>query len=337
MDAPPINPNPVQNYKDRRIGLVAFGIVIIGVGCVVALFLPLSFIGQFLGAKSMGVPPNYQVLAQTLLMYGLLALALIWLGAGSIRAGRWDKALLVIFTSSWLVIGFFTVIAFLMVMPKAIAGVTEAQPVPQVARTLMLLLPFVMLTCAFILLPLGLLLFYSSSHVKATCEARDPVERWTDRTPLPVIGAGLWVAFGALMLLSMPLSARGVIPAFGRILSGASGSVVLVTMAAIWFYCAWAIYRLQPAGWWLLIATIVLSVVSTVMTYSKIDIGEMYRLMGYPDVQIERMLRFNFVNGTILTICSVGSSLLALGYLIWLKRFFPRSTQSGAGSLAAVS
>src|SRR4051812_33522673 len=118
MDAPPVNPSATPSYKDRRLGLIAFGIVIIGVGCVVAIFLPLAFLGQFLGARSMGVPPNYQVLMQSVLMYGLLAVALIWLGAGSISARRWARALLVIFTWSWLVIGFFTVIAYLMVMPK---------------------------------------------------------------------------------------------------------------------------------------------------------------------------------------------------------------------------
>src|SRR5689334_23984927 len=120
MDAPPRNPGAVPTYKDRRIGLVAFGIVVIVVGCGVAVFLPLSFLGQFMGAKAMGIAPNYQALVQTLLIYGLLAASLIWLGAGSIKARRWARALLVIATWSWLVIGFFTAIAFLMVMPKAI-------------------------------------------------------------------------------------------------------------------------------------------------------------------------------------------------------------------------
>jgi len=73
------------------------------------------------------------------------------------------------------------------------------------------------------------------------------------------------------------------------------------------------------------------------MTFPKIDIAEMYRLMGYADVQIQQMQRFNIVNGTLLTVASVGSSLLLLAYLIWIKRFFPRSTQPGAGTLAAAS
>ena len=107
--------------------------------------------------------------------------------------------------------------------------------------------------------------------------------------------------------------------------------------ALIWFYSAWAVYRLQAIGWWLVTITIVLSTISNLMTFPKLDIGEMYRLMGYADVQIQQMQRFNIVNPTLLTIGSVASSLLLLAYLIWIKRFFPRSTHSGAGTLAAIS
>lgn len=337
MDAPPANPGAVPTYKNRRTGLIAFGIVMIVVGCVVALFLPLAFLGQFVGAKSMGVAPNYRALVQTVFMYGLLAVAFIWLGAGSIKARRWARALLLIVAWSWLVVGFITVIAFLIVMPQIIAGISETQGVPPAARIVMLIVPSAILFCAFILLPLGLLLFYSGAHVKATCAAHDPVERWTDRAPLPIIGAALWVGFAGLMLLLMTVSARGVVPAFGRLLSGRSGSVVLTIMGVIWLYSAWAIYRLQAIGWWLVMITVVLSTVSNLMTFPKIDIGEMYRLMGYADVQVQQMQRFNILNGTLLTIASVASSLLLLAYLIWIKRFFPRTTQPGAGTLAAVS
>src|SRR5689334_20132711 len=202
MDAPPISPGAVPPYKNRRAGLIAFGIVMIAVGCVVALFLPLSFLGQFVGAKSLGIPPNYGVLGQTVFMYGLIAIGFIWLGAGSIKARRWARALLLIVSWGWMVGGFIGVIAFLLIMPQIIAGITEGQAIPPVARALMILIPSAIFFCAFILLPLGLVLFYSSPHVKATCEAHDPVERWTDRAPLPIVAASLWLAFAGVMLLS---------------------------------------------------------------------------------------------------------------------------------------
>src|SRR5438132_6421360 len=118
MDAPPSTYQPVPTYKDRRRGLIGFGIVEIVIGCVVALFLPLSFFGQALSAKATGAPPNYQVIVTTALLYGLLALLFIWLGVGSIQSRRWARALSLILSWTWLLTGIATVIVCIALMPR---------------------------------------------------------------------------------------------------------------------------------------------------------------------------------------------------------------------------
>src|SRR2546428_6930928 len=117
MDAPPVTPGTVPTYKNRRTGLIAFGIVMVGVGCIVALFLPLSFLGQFVGAKSMGIPPNYGILAQTVFLYGLIAVGFIWLGVGSIKWRRWARVLLLIFDWCWLVAGLVGYYVLIFIRP----------------------------------------------------------------------------------------------------------------------------------------------------------------------------------------------------------------------------
>src|SRR6185312_5588971 len=51
------------------------------------------------------------------------------------------------------------------------------------------------------LIPGTMVLFYGSQNVRLTCEHHDPVIRWTDRCPPPVLGACLVHAFGILYLL----------------------------------------------------------------------------------------------------------------------------------------
>ena len=68
------------------------------------------------------------------------------------------------------------------------SGVAAGQPqLPPVAKLMIVLIPFLMMGFVFVLLPIAWVLFYRSRHVQATCEARDPVARWTDACPLPVL------------------------------------------------------------------------------------------------------------------------------------------------------
>ena len=49
--------------------------------------------------------------------------------------------------------------------------------------------------------PIAFIVFYSRSDVELTCRYRDPVERWTDRAPLPVLGASVVLFGGSLYML----------------------------------------------------------------------------------------------------------------------------------------
>jgi len=52
-----------------------------------------------------------------------------------------------------------------------------------------------------VLAPIAFVVFYSRKDVSETVRHRDPIERWTDQTPLPVLGASVVLAMGALYLL----------------------------------------------------------------------------------------------------------------------------------------
>jgi hypothetical protein len=173
----------------------------------------------------------------------------------------------------------------------------------------------------FVLVPAVWTFFYQSRHVKATCEARDPVTRWTDACPLPLLGFVLWTWFAVPMMLLWPLTGHAVMPCFGVFVSGLPASLFCLLVAAVWGVAGWWLYRLDARGWWLILVAMVLFAVSGVLTYSNHDIIEMYQLQGYPPAQIEQMQKLGLFTGNRLSWFTALCSLPFLGYLFFIKKY----------------
>jgi len=319
---PPIIPD----FKDRRGGLIAFGIVTVIVGCVCALFVPMMFFGKLVSAHKTNIGLSYRGLVPAAIMYGTAAVVFVWLGLGSMRARRWARALLLILSWYWLVGGVIGVAAMMWFMPTMLAHLQTGMPAaPSVALMVTMIVMLVPLSLFFIFLPGGLILFYRSPHVKATCEARDPVPGWTDACPLPVLASSLMLAFGAVMMLTMSVCYNGVIPFFGQLLSGWTGSVVCLLMIALWCYCAWAMYRLKPLGWVVTVIGTGVMGVSAIITFAQVDLIEMYRLMGYPEEQIKLIQQSGMLGTPLMRLLMTVAWLPMLGFLLYVKKFFRRT------------
>jgi hypothetical protein len=202
-------------YKDRKTALIVFGILTIAMGCVMALFIPLMLFGATMAAKEPGASEMYKMMIPACVMYGTLAIALIWLGIGSAMARRWARALLLIFSWSWLVVGVIATASTAFVLPKAFAASAALQQqrglpqLPASAQSIAMTIILIFYAVILILLPAIWIWFYQGKNVRATCEARDPRPRWTDRSPLPVVALSLWLAFGSLAMLALPFAYRG--------------------------------------------------------------------------------------------------------------------------------
>jgi hypothetical protein len=265
------------------------------------------------------------------MMYVVLAGGLIWLGIGSINLKRWARALLLITSWSWLVIGITTTVSMAIFLPKvyaqAGASAANAQPAPSSVVIAMMIFMMIFMGVFFVIVPGIFTFFYSSRHVKATCEARDPAACWTDACPLPVLAASLWVAFGTVILLIMVCSLRVVVPFFGTFLTGAPGVALYILAAAISGYGAWALYKLNRWGWWLLFLALCGYFVSSLLTFARHDVMEMYRLMDYSDAQMQQLEKFNFFGGQRMMWLMVFSATPCLGYFVYIYKFFRRDTQ----------
>lgn len=325
---------PTQiHYRDRKVGLMILGILTALMGCFMALCVPLIFWAQIVSAKTTHVPPNFQSMIPAAVSCGLLALVLIWLGIGSILMRRWARALLLIFSWTWLVIGAVLMIYLAFLFPQVIVAVdSNARPgqtkIPEGLKTTLLVVQGIFFMFFYVVLPGIWVLFYRSKNVKTTCEVRDPVPRWTDRCPLPVLAVSLWAAFGAAVMLCCPFANRGVLPLFGIFLSGIWGTAAYVVIAALWGFSARALYRLEWSGWWILLVGTCLFSASAFVTYSRHDLSELYRMMGYPEQQVAQLEQFNVLKSGMLAWSTLIFTLPVVGYLLYLRKFFTRRASS---------
>ncbi|HTL18931.1 MAG TPA: hypothetical protein VL793_16960 [Patescibacteria group bacterium] len=323
-DVPPVPTIP--QFKDRRAGLIMFGILEITFGVLAALMIPLIILGQAMAAHVNQEPTPVRQLIPAMLTYIVLSIVLISVGIGSIKARRWARALSLVLGWSWLLVGFLSVVMMTFVFPDVIKNSQpRGQQVPPAAVLIGLLFALAFMSIFLVAVPGALVLFYRSRHVNATCQTRNPSPSWTDACPLPVLALTLWIGLGALGALSMPVSTHGVIPVFGKILSGVAGSLCCVALALLWGYCAWMLYRLQSTAWWVTLITLCVVTISAAVTFSQISLPDLYQAMGYSEHQIDAIKQFSFFQGNRMVYWSMACLLPMLGFLLYVKRYFRSS------------
>jgi len=325
-EVPPIHdvpPHLPPSYRDRRTGLLLFGILEILLGVLCLLMAGVMVIGQMMLARSTGTPASLQMIIPGMLLYAGLAVAFVWLGIGSIQCRRWARALVLVFAGVWLCMGLLMVPMMAWLMPKILASAPAGgQALPPGAMIVMVVIQIVFMGVFFILLPGGLVLFYRSPHVKGTCEARDPVRRWTDACPVPVLAVVCLMGWGAIVMFCLPITGMAMLPFFGMLLTGIPGAIGMLGMAGVLFWIGRNWYRLNIIGWWALITVTVVFAISNVLTFARVDIIEVYKKLGYPQAQIDLIQQQGWMTSDFM----IWSSLLwvfpMLGYLLWVRRFF---------------
>jgi hypothetical protein len=128
----------------------------------------------------------------------------------------------------------------------------------------------------------------------------DPVQRWTDQRPLPVIAAALLALLTAngLLMNLVPSSS----PPYGGYLTGVPAAALLLFEAGAQIYAAVAMFKGRVSGWWV---AHVAEIASTAFLVLKV--------VRNPD--------------------SVWTGLIVpaayLTFLLWLRRYFPRKGSVG--------
>lgn len=332
MDAKlPMNspvPQPVPDFKDRSTGLLTFGILTIVLGGFAALFSFFTLVSIFVPMPADQPRTDAGAILMAAAVYVFLSAALIWMGIGSIKARRWARALLLIFSWGWLIVGVAAMAGAMVFMPAVLRNTPAPgnQPLPQGAEIFAMIVVCLFLGFFFILLPAIWAFFYSRRDVKATVEARNPDPCWTDACPLPVLAIVMWMLFSVVTFLFLPFSRHCVMPFFGTFLTGIAADAYCVLFAALWIYAAWLNYQLKPGGWWLLLIVFIVSMISVFWTFSLHDTIEMYQAGGYSQAELDRMEKLGPFLGKTGGILMGLANLPFIIYLLFVKRYFPKAS-----------
>jgi hypothetical protein len=312
-----------SDFKDRKTGLVVFGILQIIFGGFCALLVPFMILGMIASTvldNGAATPMRPTMMIPGLLLYVLLAVWFICMGIGSIKARRWARALVLVTSWLWLIGGIGGLIFMLLLMPDMYDQMGESGRVPPGAARIMKYVMIAFMTVLYVIIPAVLVLFYGSKNVKATCEFRDSRVRWTDKCPLPVLALSLMFGFWVVSL-SFTVFYGFVIPFFGFILTGLSGAGVVLLVMLLSGYIAWGTYRLSINAWWCAVLLTIAWALSTVITFSRVNILDFYEKMNFPEQQLDAMRQFSISQDYMVLI--IGLSLVGfLGYLLYTRRYF---------------
>lgn len=332
--SPSASPSPaISQYHDRSSALVFFGVVQIILGLLAALMVPLVAMGAFLTRFTPGASMRPAQYISGMATYALIAAVLLTLGIGSVQTKRWARALTLVISWYWLITGVLITVLMTAVLPVAMRTVLHAQQnaagqsaaLPAGVMAVILTVIIVLAAVFLIVVPIAFVVFYGRNDVADTCRHRDPVERWTDRVPLPVLGASVVFIAQALYLFSAGLTTP-MFPFFGRYLIGAPAIGWFLAFAVLDACLAVAFLRVNAAAWWIAVVAAPVRLISMAITFSRADLMRAYAKLGWSDAQMQVLSSSPFFRSHVFLWWSLVSSVLFFGYLLWLKRYFTITT-----------
>ena len=313
-------------FKDRKAGLVLFGVLHIGLGGLCALMVPLMLFGLAMSktASSHAAQPlDTRTMVPGLALYALLAIYFVWVGVGSILARRWARALILVGSWLWLICGVSGLAVMGLILPDMYEQMGASGQMPKSLASVMLVSTLAFMALLYVLWPGALVLFYGSKHVRGTCELRNPDPSWTDACPLPVLALSLLFGFWACSALFMSCY-DWVTPFFGTLLSGPAGAFVVLCSTSLLAYLSWGTLRLSVRAWTCAVGLVFAWALSVGLTFSRHSLMDLYVKMQFPEEQLRLMKPLCEKHVPLMAaFCAVWFTVL-LGYLLYVRRFFPR-------------
>ena len=317
------------DFKDQKTGLVVFGILQIILGGICALLVPLIILSMIVSTAHDNIPARSMSAGTTIpgvMLYALLAIWLIWMGIGSIKARRWARALILVSSWFWIIGGIIGLLFMLLLMPDMYDQMGRNEQMPQAMPVIVKYLMTGFMAVIGVVIPGVLILFYGRKNVKLTCEFRDSRVRWTDKCPLPVLLVSFFFGFGAVSMLFTGFSGW-VIPFFGFILSGLAGAGITLVVILLLGYVAWGTYKLSVKVWLCAVLVIIAGTLSIGITFSRASVWDFYEKMNFPEQQLEMMKPSLIQHGSTLLLLF---GILLIGFLVYLlytKRYFETSSK----------
>ena len=221
----------------------------------------------------------------------------------------------------WGIFGMIFMAFFMSSMMSSIPQHDQAN-IPPGFHTAMMVISSLVGGMIYLVMPGAFLLFYHRKAVWATCQRRDPKTRWTEACPLPVLALSLMLGYSAVFMPFQLIYGGGVAPFFGTLLSGVAGAAMILASAVIMAFLAWGAYKQKMAAWWGTLVFWAFWCVSASLTFSKVNLITLYEKMEMPPNQIEMIKKSGILDGNFMIVATVGGSVIALAFLLWVRRYF---------------
>lgn len=344
---------PMPPYQDHKVLLVVFGILIclssLACGCGGSGYMMFAgFALESITSQDPSFPKEMLPLMQnmrpvmlaTALFYLALGAAFTWLGVGSCLCRRWARKLLEAMGWAWTAAMALALLNVLLFLPS-IFGMMEGMmasvpsspsspPPPAGFGSGMAVMVSVIYVVEFLFAAVPgviLLLVYRMRSVRQTCDYRDPVARWTDKVPVPVL-------VGWIVLVGMAAAALLMLPAYpfmakiyGMKIPSALGIPLMGGLGILLAFSAWCLSRMKVLGLWLAIGALAGIHALALSQMSHLDMAAMFREMGMPAKEMEEMAKA-FSKPFALWPGMVLSGAVMTGFFLSLLRCFRQEART---------
>jgi hypothetical protein len=263
-------------------------------------------------------------------MYGMMAVAFVWLGVGSIRARLWACELLLSLSRIWLLTGICALLISFFVVPAALGVAAPASTIPPGLTMVVIVVTLGVVALVNVVLPGLFVLFYRSPHVTATCRTRDPRPQWIEACPRRLLTLAVVWALLAASVFMMP-AYNFIFPLFGEILTGAVGAGLWTLVLVVCGALVLGTCRRAPWAWWGGVGLILAAAVSSVLSVLRYDLAEVVSLMDMPEEQVSMLAGLGLLNGWPMVLITALMWGTFLAYLLALRRYFEPAASDSDG------
>jgi hypothetical protein len=305
------------DYQDRTRRMAFIGVLLLAIGGVAAFLGPVEM--YTLTFFSEGGRFHYEGfgfgsfmfgnIATQIVGYYLIAMVLIPLGYGHLRARRWARTLSLTLLGFWLVVGVPLIFVFLFILFSA-----KELSLPAAVIAL------VIVALSYPAIPILLIRFYQSRSARLTFERSDPKTYWTERRPLSILVLSALFAL-YLVALHILIFFNGLFPVFGIWLSGLEG-IVLLDMAILCLACLiWGTMRMSRWAWWSALVYFTVMAASWVVTLATSSWSDILVQLDFPPFEVDILEGLPFQGWHFAVLVGIPLAL-TLGVLIWFRRDF---------------
>lgn len=322
-----MNPTEVNDdslQPPSKVGLEVVGAILIL--CSAFVFIAGVFMKSYALISGTFPPETSRMkLSMEIIRYVIITAFLTVVGVGTIHPKRWVRKVMHIY--SWIIcvigtISFVSITGYIFFLFDIEKRKRMLDTHNDVFGIVFVILIF--LFCLYAVLPLVLAKYYGNRNVIKTVEYYDPKPSWVDLYPAPVMVAllliGLW--FVSILMNINPDGPHVMI--FGRIYKGWVGWIYQTISIIAMAWIVWGFYRLDKRSWWVaFIITLFTGISFEWNIYEHGLVNTIIALGNSPQPADVIKKTITPVIAFVIHAFSLGSALIMLGYLWYLRRYFP--------------